>query len=405
MLAFLQSAAIYIVPFLLVLTLIVTVHELGHFLVARALGTKVDSFSIGFGRAIVRFQDKSGVDWKLGWIPLGGYVKFAGDDNAASVPDREAVEAFRREVVANEGEGAASKYFHLKPVWQRALIVAAGPVMNFVLAIAIFTVLFAAIGEQTVAARVQSVAEGPAKAAGFLPGDVIVGANGRPTPDVGDVRRVIALNADTPVKFQVKRGDQLIVLTATPVRGVVQDEIAGAQKIGVLRVSLGPSSQADLAFKRHSVPEAMGRAVQQTWNVLETTVTYLGRVITGRESGDQLGGPLRIAKTSGAVAEQATKIEGGWELKALNLAIQLLSLAALLSIGIGFLNLLPVPVLDGGHLLFYAYEAVARQPLGAEIQAVGYRVGLALLLGLMLFVTWNDLQQLRVFQILGGLFS
>ena len=407
MLDFLAAAATYLIPFVLLLTLIVTVHELGHYWAARACGVKIERFSIGFGDAIFKRVDKHGVEWRLAWIPLGGYVKFAGDENAASVPDQNDLESMRASIRAREGAGAENRYFHFKPVGQRAFITAAGPFANFVLSTLIFAFLLSAIGEQRVPPKVQEVQAGSAAAeAGFRPGDLIVEIEGRPVDDMVDARRIIALRSGTPTDFVVERGGERVALHAEPRRQSVDDGLGGQQKVGVLGVLLGAEA-SEVETVRVSALEAIPAGVVRTWEVLETTLTYLGRVVTGKESGDQLGGPLRIAQTSGAVAQQATEASQGgpWWYALANQGLALLSLAAILSVGIGFLNLLPIPVLDGGHLLFYAYESVARRPLGAEIQAMGYRVGLALLLGLMLFVTWNDLQHLRVFQFLGGLFS
>jgi regulator of sigma E protease len=393
------------IPFLLVLTLVVTVHELGHFLTARAFGTRIDSFSIGFGKSIARFTDKGGVEWRVGWLPLGGYVKFSGDENAASVPDADSLEAMRRGIVEREGPGAERHYFHFKPIWQRALIVAAGPLANFALAIVLFTFLLSAVGHSVVPPRVGIVDAGsPAERAGFRAGDLILEAEGRKINDFTEIQQVVALRSGTPTDFLVQRGGERLELTVVPVRQLRPDGVGGQQKIGTIGLRATPR-RADIRHVRYPIHEAIPEAVRRTWDVLDTTLTYLGRVVTGRESGDQLGGPLRIAQTSGSVAQQAVTATSDPVLNIVNAGIALLSLSALLSVGIGFLNLLPVPVLDGGHLLFYAYEAMARRPLGAKVQAAGYRVGLALLLGLMVFATWNDLQQLRVFSFLGGLFS
>lgn len=408
MVDFLVAAASYVVPFLLVLTLVVTVHELGHFTAARAFGVKIEQFSIGFGRALASWRDKSGVEWRLGWMPLGGYVKFAGDANAASVPDADDLDELKREIVAREGAGAEKAYFHFKPVWQRAIIVAAGPVSNFILAIAIFAFLTLLAGQITyVNARVGSVEPGsPAAAAGFQPGDLVEKADGRPIESFLDLRQHVFLRAGEPIRFEVDRAGSDVVLVATPQRATRVDPITGDRhEVGFL--GLGQSMDpADLVTVTYGPVEALAEGVNQTADVLDTTLTYLGRIVTGRESGDQLGGPIGIARASGSVAAAAASAEAGGLLEqARNIGLSLLALSAFLSVGLGFLNLLPVPILDGGHLLFYAYEAVARRPLHEKIQAAGYRVGLALLLGLMLFATWNDLKKLPLFQQIGGLLS
>lgn len=404
MLDFIGQALIYVVPFLLVLTLVVTIHELGHFWTARAFGVKVDRFSIGFGKGLNR-TDRHGIEWRLGWIPLGGYVKFSGDFDASSVPDASGLDAMRAEIVAAKGAGAEKDYFHFKPLWQRALIVAAGPFANFVLAVSIFAVLFSVIGAETRPPRVAGVEAGSAaEAAGFQTGDLILRINGRVIEDDTAVRRMVSLSAGDPMAFVVQRGEETVALTATPRRIERQDPIAGPVRMGVLGVEMRPL-QGETRHVRYPPHEAVWQGVRETGAVLDTTLTYLGRIVTGRESGDQLSGPLGIAKASGALTEAAAGVEADARLRAANVAITLISFAAILSIGIGFLNLLPIPVLDGGHLLFYAYEAVARRPLAANIQEMGYRVGLVLLVGLMLFATWNDLRKLSLFQFLGGLSS
>lgn len=405
MLDALTTALTYVVPFLLVLTLIVTIHELGHFWVARAFGVKVDRFAIGFGRAIFSRTDHHGIEWRVGWIPLGGYVKFSGDMDASSVPDSRGLDALKSEINAREGAGAERDYFHFKPVWQRMLIVAAGPFANFVLAISIFAVLFSLIGVELRPARVAEVTPGsPAAVAGFLPGDLITGLNGRPIEDAGEVTRKVSLSSGDAVRFTVERQGREIELIATPERQVMDDPIAGRVTVGRIGLALA-SSRAEARQIRYNPVEAVGQGFRETGDILGTTLTYLGRIFTGRESGDQLSGPLGIAKASGALTTAAVAANPDPVATTINLLLTLTSFAAILSIGIGFLNLLPIPVLDGGHLVFYAYEAVAKKPVAAAVQEAGYRVGLALLAGLMLFATWNDLQKLNLFQFLGGLVS
>lgn len=403
MTGFLGQILLYIVPFLLVLTFIVTIHELGHFLVARAFGVKIDRFSIGFGKTIASRRDRHGTEWRLAWLPLGGYVKFSGDLDASSVPDQASLAGLRERVIAENGPGAERDYFHFKPIWQRALIVAAGPAANFLLAIVLFTILFSVVGEQVVAPRVQAAAPGsPAAAAGFQPRDLIVAINGRPVADQRDVARIVVMSAGDPVRFLVDRDGRKILLTAIPVRNEVDDQIAGRVKIAQVGIQMQPLP-GDLSFRRLNPVEAFSKGVETIGSTVSTTGTYIGRIFMGKESGDLLNGPIGIAKAAGGVTQQAVAAnpDPGW--MAANLALSFLSFAALVSIGIGIVNLLPIPVLDGGHLLFYGYEAVARRPVPARVQEVGYRVGLALLAGLMLFATWNDLQKLSLFKFLGGL--
>ncbi len=405
MLAALGQVLIYIVPFLLVLTFIVTIHELGHFLVARAFGVKIDRFAIGFGRALYSRTDRHGVEWRLGWIPAGGYVKFAGDLDASSVPDQAGLADLKRRITAERGPAVVRDYYHFKPVWQRMLIVAAGPVANFILAITIFALLFMTLGAQLTPARVGQVQAGsPAAAAGFRPGDLITAVDGRAIEDGGEVTRAVMLSSGDPLRFTIERTGRTVELVAVPERRMENDPIAGRIQVGRIGVMLEPRRE-DIRHVRYNPAEAVVAGTRQTVDVIGSTLKYLGRLVTGRESGDQLSGPIGIAKASGSLTNMAVQANPDPTATAINLGLTLVNLAAILSIGIGFLNLMPIPVLDGGHLVFYAYEAVARRPVAARFQEAGYRVGLALLAGFMLFATWNDLQKLNIFQFLGGLVS
>lgn len=402
MTGFLGQALLYIVPFLLVLTFIVTIHELGHFLVARRFGVKVDRFSIGFGRTIVARTDKHGTEWRLAWLPLGGYVKFSGDLDASSVPDEAGLAELRQRVIAEKGPGAERDYFHFKPVWQRALIVAAGPAANFLLALVLFTILFSVIGERIAAPRVAAVVPGsPAAEAGFLPSDRIVAINSRLIQDQSEVTQTVIMSAGDPLRFTVDRAGRQLELVATPRRVVQDDELSGRIRVAQIGLALRPL-QEDFQFRRLNPLEATGKGVEMIGTTVATTGTYIGRIFTGKESGDLLSGPIGIARAAGGATRQAVAADPDPGYIAANLALTFLQFAAIVSIGIGIVNLLPIPVLDGGHLLFYAYEAVARRPVPARVQEVGYRVGLALLAGLMLFATWNDLQKLSLFKFLGG---
>lgn len=403
MTGFIGQALIYIVPFLLVLTFIVTIHELGHFLVARAFKVKIDRFSIGFGKTIVSKTDKHGVEWRIAWLPLGGYVKFSGDLDASSVPDAEGLAELKSRVIAEHGPGAERDYFHFKPVWQRALIVAAGPASNFVLALVLLTLLFSVVGEQIVAPRVARVEAGtPAAAAGFQPRDLITAINGRPVVESNQVTQTIVLSANDPLTFTVDRGGQTLQLTATPVRVLEDDPIAGRAWVSRAGLLLSPLPQ-DYHYRRLNPVEAVGKGADTMVTVVSSTFRYIGRIFAGKESGDMFNGPLGIAKAAGGITKQAASYEAPPQMIVLNVILTLVQFAAIVSIGMGIVNLLPIPVLDGGHLVFYGYEAVARRPVPARVQEVGYRVGLALLAGLMLFATWNDLQKLSLFKFLGGL--
>ncbi|MFZ5720013.1 MAG: M50 family metallopeptidase [Pseudomonadota bacterium] len=401
----LQTLLIYAIPFLLVIGVVITVHELGHFLAARALGTKVDRFSIGFGRTLASWTDKAGVEWRIGALPIGGYVRFAGDDNAASIPDADDLAAMRRKLTAEGRTGEIDSYFHFKPIWQRAIIVAAGPLANFLLAIAIFATLLMALGQPIGSTRIDGVAPGSAaEAAGFRKGDVILSMEGREVESFDQVSDKVMLSSGTPLDFVVRRGDQEVSIVATPQRGPIKDPMGRTHMLGKLGLE-HRQQPGDVTIRRYNLPEAIVGGVEKTASTIGTTLTYIGRIIGGRENADQLAGPLGMAQLSGDLTKQVKDASPGAGAFMVNLGITLFHLIGVISVSIGFINLLPVPVLDGGHLMFYAYEAVARRPLAAKVQAAGYRVGLALVLSLMLFATWNDLQRLRVFNLFGGLFS
>ncbi len=400
-----QRALIDLLTWLPMISLIITVHELGHFGVARAFGIAIDRFSLGFGRPIVSWRDKAGTEWRIGWIPLGGYVRFAGDENAASVPDEQDLKALRAEIIAAEGPGAELRYFAFKPVWQRACVAAAGPVANFFLAVALFAILLGTLGQYVTLPKIGEVIPGSAaQKAGFQAGDLVVQAGAHRITSFEDLANYVSVRARAPIPFVVERAGQRVELLATPTERIDSDRINGERRVG----SLGVRPEVKAANFRHiryGPVEAVAGGVRESWNILSTTAYYIGRMVTGQVSADQLGGPLRTAQLSGAVATAAVQGVRDLPTKALYVLISLTQLAAFISVSIGFVNLLPIPVLDGGHLLFYAYEAIARRPLAEAVQTASYRVGLALLLGLMLFATTNDLHHSSVFRFLGGLFS
>lgn len=362
----------YVVPFLFVLTVVVFFHELGHFLVARWCGVRISAFSIGFGPELFGRNDRHGTRWKLSAIPLGGYVKFAGDENAASVPDRAALES----VPESERAGL----FAFKPLWQRAAVVAAGPIANFILSIAIFSLIFMLAGKPITEARVDKVdPAGAAAAAGIRPGDRITSVDGAQIESFGDLQRIVSASAGVPLTLGIERGGTPMELTATPAAREITDRFGNVQQIGLLGIER--SIEAGEVRTRHYGPvEAVAAGVSETWFIVARTGSYLAGVVTGRERPDQLGGPIRVAQVSGQVATLGM--------------LALVNLVAVLSVSIGLLNLMPVPMLDGGHLLFYAAEAVRGRPLSARAQDVGFRIGLALVLFLMVFATWNDLSQI-----------
>ena len=415
MLSFLLNIPSWVLPFLFVLTLIITVHEFGHFLVAKWLGVAVDEFSIGFGRPLIHWRDKAGVQWRLGWIPIGGYVRFSGDENAASVPDGDSLEALRREIVATEGAASVKRYYHFRPIWQRAAIAAAGPMANFVLAVVIFAALLMtvggpnSIGDPATPAKVGGILPGsPAALAGFQTGDLILQAGGKNVSDFSQLPMIISRLKGVPTTFVVRRGGANVSLVAAPRYGVLAGECPGAprpagpQTAGVYLGLCSPEMVVDRRLHRRNPIEAVVGGVRLTWDVLATTVSTIGGIVTGQISAHELGGPIGIAQASHAIAQDGAAGAHGLGQQLLGSFVNLLVLSAIVSVGIGFMNLMPIPVLDGGHLLFYAYEAAVRRPVDAAIQAVGYRVGLALLLGLMLFATANDLQRINLFHFLGG---
>lgn len=357
-----------LVAFLFILTIVVFFHEFGHFWVARRAGVRVVAFSLGFGPEIAGFNDRHGTRWRIAALPLGGYVKFLGDENAASAPDLAAI----NRMSARDRE---ESFFH-KPVGARAAIVAAGPIANFLLAIVIFTVLFMTTGRQIVTPQVDSVTPASAaERAGFKPGDLIVSIDGTPIESFGDMQRIVSMSAGRTLSVVVKRDGGDVTLQATPDLNEVTDSFGNVHRIGQLGV--GRSTEGAVKTERYGPVEAVGAAAQEVWFVIDRTFTYIGGVVSGRESADQIGGPIRIAQISGQVATLGFG--------------PLLQLAAVLSVSIGLLNLFPVPLLDGGHLLYYAIEALRGRPLSERSQELGFRIGLALVLMLMLFATWNDI--------------
>ena len=361
----------YVIPFLFVLTIVVFFHELGHFLVARWAGVKVLTFSLGFGPELAGFNDRHGTRWKISAIPLGGYVKFFGDESEASTPSAESLAA----MTAEEREGS----FHHKKVGRRAAIVAAGPIANFLLAIVIFTCLFTFFGKPSTTARVDKIEAGSAaERAGFEVGDVILSIDGTQIGSFSDMQRIVGTHAGDKLNFTVKRGGNTVALTGTPELREVKDPFNNVHRLGVLGITR-QTAPGDTVTERVDPATALWLGVKETWFVIEQTGSYIGNVFTGRASADQIGGPIRIAQISGQVAT-------------LGLAA-LIHLAAVLSISIGLLNLFPVPLLDGGHLLFYACETIRGRPLSEKSQEYGFRVGLVLVLSLMVFAFYNDVHQ------------
>ncbi|HUC50535.1 MAG TPA: RIP metalloprotease RseP [Xanthobacteraceae bacterium] len=364
----------YLVPFIFVLSIVVFFHEFGHFIVARLSGVRVLVFSIGFGPELCGFNDRHGTRWKISAIPLGGYVKFFGDENAASAPELPRLEAM------NATERAESFFF--QPVRKRAAIVFAGPLANFILAIAIFAAIFGIYGKQSMSARVDQVQpDSAAAAAGFQPGDLVVAIDGKAITDFAEMQRVVSESAGDPLTIKVDRKGADVVLKATPVLKEVKDNFGNVHRIGILGISRSMDAD-DMKFQPVSPPQAVVMGVQETWFIIDRTLSYIGGVVVGRESADQLGGPARIAQISGQVAKIGF--------------VALIHLVGVLSVSIGLLNLFPIPLLDGGHLLFYSIEALRGRPLSERAQEVGFRIGLAIVVMLMIFATFNDIVHLTM---------
>jgi len=362
----------YVVPFLFVLTIVVFFHELGHFLMARLCGIKVLVFSIGFGPEIAGFNDRYGTRWKISAVPLGGYVKFFGDDNAASVPDQAAA--------ASMSSADRKDSFMFQPVPSRAAVVAAGPIANFVLAIAIFAAIFMTVGKQTTSARVDAVQPASAaEAAGFKPGDLVLAINGEKIESFSDMQRIVSISANETLSIDVDRGGAPVTLKAIPQLKELKDNFGNVHRLGVLGISRS-MSPGDIKTEKAGPLRAIVMGAQETWFVVDRTLAYIGGVFVGREAADQLGGPIRIAQVSGQVATAGFTA--------------LIHLTAVLSVSIGLLNLFPIPLLDGGHLLFYAIETIRGRPLSERAQEVGFRIGLAVVVMLMIFATFNDILRL-----------
>ncbi|KWT70194.1 Membrane-associated zinc metalloprotease [Hyphomicrobium sulfonivorans] len=363
-----------IAQFLVVLTIVVFVHEFGHFIVARWCGVTVKTFSIGFGREIFGFTDRKGTRWRFAWIPLGGYVKFVDDENAASQPSPDALD----KMTAAERQGA----FQNKPLWQRAAVVAAGPIANFILAIMVYAAVNVSFGVRTITPVVGEVKAGmPAAAAGIQSGDVIRSIDDWTVEGFEDVQRLVGINAGRTLKFGVERNGEKLSFDVTPEVHEQPDSFGGTFRRGLIGIT--PSSTDGFRdAKSVGVVEALRLGVRETYANIAHTIQGISDIITQRQAADQMGGPILMAQVTARVAE------GGIE--------PLLRWVAFISANIGFLNLLPIPVLDGGHLVYYAIEGVMRRPLSRRMQEIGFQIGIALVLMLMVYVNLNDL--LRVWR-------
>jgi regulator of sigma E protease len=353
------------VPFLVVLGVVVLVHELGHFLAARALGIKVETFSIGFGPEIAGFHDRSGTRWRLAWIPLGGYVKFKGDESIASMPSAEALETLTPE--QRKGN------FHTSALWRRVLIVLAGPFANFLLGVVIFTGLTLAMGIVHQEARISCVEPNtPAAKAGLEAGDKIVSIAGKPVKSFEDFSMSVKLNARSPIDIGVDRGGKQLNFVATP-------ELTEGECVGRLGV-VGGNKRDDAQVVSAGMFEALGIGFERTWRIMQGPFQFFDQLIRGNACASSLGGPVKIAEVAKSFASEGF--------------VNLIPLIAFISISVGLFNLFPIPVLDGGHLLFYGAEAILGRPLNQRAQEIGFQFGFILLLMLMVFVTWNNIADL-----------
>ena len=359
----------YVVPFLAVLTIIVFVHEMGHYLVARWNGIAIQTFSIGFGPELLGFNDRSGTRWRLSAIPLGGYVRFVGDMNAASVPDEE--------FIAKAGPELRQRLFVNKNVWQRIAVVVAGPVANIIFTLLVLYALLLGYGRNTVPAIIDLVTAGSvAERAGLAAGDKIVSVDGFDVRGFDDFQRLVATAPERQVTITFERDGRDQTITAVPEAAVITDRFGNNHRIGRIGVTKNVE-QADVVLYRPNPVEAVGMTFEEVRFIMDRTVAFLGDFFVGRGDVEQLGGPIKVAKVSQEVASLGI--------------VALINLMALLSLNIGVFNLLPIPMLDGGHLAYYLIEAVRGRPLSQRVQEIGFRFGLAIVFTLMVFTLVNDL--------------
>ncbi len=365
---FITSLGWYVVPFVCVLSVLVFIHELGHYLVARYNGVGVDVFSIGFGPEIFGWNDKAGTRWKVSWLPLGGYVKMVGDADAASTPDTKAL----KKMTAKE----KSRSLFYKTVWQRIAVSAAGPLANYLFAIVLFSVLFATVGQRFTHPIIGSVVEnGAAAVAGLQPGDRILAINDTPVATFEEVQVMVSAHPGEALNILLEPaqgGRRLLV--ASPTLSETTDYFGNVHRVGLLGVMSGRDASG---YIHHSWGTAWIYAIQEVFSLSWQTLKSLGHIIIGAKSADGLGGPLRIAQMSGDIAQSGM--------------VALVWFMALLSVNLGLINFFPVPMLDGGHLLFYFAEVIRGRPLSERAQEWGFRIGFGLVVGLMLLSTWNDI--------------
>ncbi len=360
----------YIFSFIFVLSVIVFVHEFGHYYIARRCGVKVEAFSIGFGPEVWGWEDRAGTRWKICIFPLGGYVKMFGDAGAASTPDRDKVAKLSKK----ERQGA----FYLKPLHQKSAVVAAGPIANFLLAILILAFFFAVYGKPETSPEVGEILPGSAaETAGFKVGDIITELNGTPIKRFEEIRRIATLHPGEPLSFTLMRQGKEVKGAITPTLSESTDAFGNVVKVGLIGIRSSTASYTEL-----SPLEAIWASFEETYSISANTLQALGQMIVGKRSTDDLSGILRIAQYSGQSTERG--------------ASTVLWFMAVLSINLGLINLFPIPLLDGGHLLYYLIEALSGRPLAEKVQEYGFRVGFVLLIALMIFATFNDLKHFNI---------
>lgn len=395
----------YLLSFLFVFTIVVFVHESGHFWAARMLGIKIDAFSIGFGRALATWKDKYGTIWKISALPLGGYVKFAGDENAASVPDHEHLDRMKDELTDHGQDLEATKdLFHFSPTWKRAIVTAAGPVMNFIFAVMVFGCMLLAYGDVRSKAVISRVLpDTPAATAGFANGDVILKVNGEKLRSFQRLAGLIQISANDPMRFQVNRGGVKVDLVAVPEGKVRKDPFGKDMKVGFLGVE---GRNQDAQRIRLGVLGAFAGGASMTSQAITDQLGFFVRLFRGRGSAEMIGGPLRVMFIAGQVGTGNLEAQADLPPPPLSQRfISLILLAGSLSVAIGLINLAPVPVLDGGHLLFYGWEEIFGQPVSERSQMLAFKLGFSAILCLLAFATFNDLRYFNVLELLRSSFS
>ena len=366
----------YIIPFIVLLTVVVFIHEYGHYYFAKRFGVGVTDFSIGFGKEIFGFNDKSGTRWKFCAIPLGGYVKFFGDRNVFS-------QAEQKELLKQYSEEDQNKLFVTKPVYQRSLVVAAGPLANFILAILIFTFIYMFAGKDFTPAQIQEVKkDSPAYVSGIKSGDVILSINNNKVTSILEVSNYINTSTSDNIDVKVLRNNEEIILLVTPKITAGEDSLGNKVNKKIIGIKIAPLNN-EFNRERLGPATAFFYAIKETWFVIQASLDFVISMFKGKGDTTQLGGPIKIAKITGQVAQHGL--------------IAFLSIMAYISISLGFINLFPIPMLDGGHLMFYAFEKILGRPLTQRTQEGFFRIGLFLLISLMFFTTFNDLKDLGLF--------